>query len=41
MEMTKTIFIHLTTGAFLTFLSVLIMQIGGGVGIAGGRSTNQ
>lgn len=36
MEVAKTIFVHLTTGFFLTFLSVFIMQIGGGVGIAGG-----
>lgn len=41
MEVAKTVIVHLITGFILTILSSLILQIGGGVGIAGGRSTNQ
>ena len=40
MEIAKTIIVHLTTGFILTHLSMIIMWIGGGVGIAGG-SVNQ
>jgi hypothetical protein len=40
MEIIKTVVAHLSIGFILTFLSVQIMQIGGGVGIAGG-SFNQ
>lgn len=40
MEILNTVIVHLTIGFILTFLSVIIMQIGGGVGIAGG-SVNQ
>ncbi|MFT4900525.1 MAG: hypothetical protein ACI9U0_002331, partial [Flavobacteriales bacterium] len=42
MEILETVIVHLTIGFILTFLSVNIMQIGGGggVGIAGG-SVNQ
>jgi len=36
MEIAKTVIVHLTTGFILTFLSINLMQIGGGVGIAGG-----
>ena len=36
MEIAKTVIVHLTTGFILTFLSIVFMQIGGGVGIAGG-----
>lgn len=36
MKITKTIIVGLTTEFVLTFLSILMMQIGGGVGIAGG-----
>jgi len=36
MEIAKTVIVHLTTGFILTFLSINFMQIGGGVGIAGG-----
>lgn len=41
MEIAKTVIVHLTIGFILTFLSILIMWIGGGVGIAGGSSTYQ
>ncbi len=40
MEIAKTVIVHLTTGFILSFLSINIMQISGGVGIAGG-SVNQ
>lgn len=40
MEIFKTVIVHLTIGFILTFLSVNVTQIGGGVGIAGG-SVNQ
>lgn len=40
MEIVKAVIVHLSIGFILTFLSVNIMQIGGGVGIAGG-SVNQ
>jgi hypothetical protein len=40
MEILKAVIVRLTIGFILTFLSVTIMQIGGGVGIAGG-SVNQ
>jgi len=36
MEIVKTVIVHLLIGFILTFLSISIMQIGGGVGIAGG-----
>ncbi len=40
MEIVKAVIVHLSIGFILTFLSVIFMQIGGGVGIAGG-SVNQ
>lgn len=40
MEIVRAVIVHLSIGFVLTFLSVNIMQIGGGVGIAGG-SVNQ
>lgn len=40
MEILRAVVVHITTGLVLTFLSVEIMQISGGVGIAGG-SVNQ
>lgn len=40
MKIFKAVIVHIITGFVLTFLSVNIMQIGGGVGIAGG-SVNQ
>jgi hypothetical protein len=40
MEIVKAVIIHLTIGFILTSLSVIFMQISGGVGIAGG-SVNQ
>jgi hypothetical protein len=40
MEIVKAVIVHLSIGFILTFLSIKIMQIGGGVGIAGG-SVNQ
>lgn len=40
MEILEAIIIHLTIGFILSILSINIMQIGGGVGIAGG-SVNQ
>jgi hypothetical protein len=40
MEILRAVIVHITIGFILTFLSINIMQIGGGVGIAGG-SVNQ
>jgi hypothetical protein len=40
MEIVEAVIVHLSIGYILTFLCVNIMQIGGGVGIAGG-SVNQ
>jgi hypothetical protein len=40
MEILIAVIVHITIGFILTFLSVIIAQIGGGVGIAGG-SVNQ
>lgn len=36
MEILKAVIVHIVIGFILTFLSINIMQIGGGVGIAGG-----